>query len=62
MSKPTTAVKSRYNAKVYDVISFRIPKEMSAAFRAHCTKRGIPQAQVLKLAITDFINEEEGPK
>ena len=32
-TKTSTAVKARYNEKVYDVISARVPKELAGAFR-----------------------------
>lgn len=53
----STAVKRRYNEKVYDVVSVRVPKEMAAAFRAKCTELGVPQAQVIKAAIERFLAE-----
>ena len=31
-TKTSTAVKARYNEKVYDVISARVPKELAGAF------------------------------
>ena len=52
----STAVKARYNAKAYDPITVRIPKEQAAAFKAKCLERGIPQAQILKKAIEEFLN------
>ena len=52
----STAVKARYNSKVYDPITVRIPKEQAAAFKAKCTELGIPQAQILKKAIDEFLN------
>ena len=39
-TKTSTAVKTRYNEKVYDVISARVPKELAAAFREKCTAEG----------------------
>lgn len=53
----STAVKQRYNEKVYDNIAVRIPKEMAAAFKAKCLEKGIPQAQVIKKAIEQFLSE-----
>ena len=47
----STAVKQRYN------IAVRIPKEMAAAFKAKCLEKGIPQAQVIKKAIEQFLSE-----
>ena len=32
-TKTSTAVKTRYNEKVYDNISARVPKELAAAFK-----------------------------
>lgn len=53
----STEVKARYNKKAYDTISIRVPKELSAAFKEKCTKENIPQAQVIKKAIEDFLNK-----
>lgn len=53
----STAVKQRYNEKVYDNIAVRVPKEMAAAFKAKCLEKGIPQAQVIKKAIEQFLSE-----
>lgn len=52
----STEVKARYNKKVYDVISIRIPKEMAEAFKTKCADEGVPQAQVIKQAIEKFLN------
>ena len=54
-TKTSTAVKRRYNEKVYDVISVRVPKELAAAFREKCVAEGIPQAQLIKAAIEIFL-------
>ena len=53
----STAVKQRYNEKVYDNIAVRVPKEMAAAFKAKCLEQGIPQALVIKKAIEQFLSE-----
>ena len=53
----STAVKQRYNEKVYDNIAVRVHKEMAAAFKAKCLEKGIPQAQVIKKAIEQFLSE-----
>lgn len=55
-TKTSTAVKQRYNEKVYDVISVRIPKEAAAAFREKCSAEGVPQAQIIKKAIEEFLS------
>ncbi len=54
-TKTSTAVKARYNEKVYDVISARVPKELAGAFREKCAVEGVPQAQIIKKAIENFL-------
>ena len=56
-TKTSSAVKQRYNEKVYDNISVRVPKEMAAAFKGKCAAEGIPQAQIIKKAIEAFLAE-----
>ena len=56
MTQTSTAVKTRYNETVSDVMSARVPKELAAAFREKCTAEGIPQAQIIKKAIEDFLS------
>lgn len=58
-TKTSTAVKARYNSKTYDVISVRIPKEMAAEFKQKCAETGAVQAQIIKKAITDFLEENK---
>lgn len=53
----STAVKSRYNKKAYDVISARVPKELAAAFKEKCAAENIPQAQIIKKAIEEFLEK-----
>jgi predicted DNA binding CopG/RHH family protein len=57
--KTTTSseVKQRYNEKVYDVISARVPKEIAAAFKEKCAAEGVPQAQIIKKAIEEFLSK-----
>ena len=40
MSKTSTAVKNRWNAKAYDAINLRIPKGRKADFEAFARERG----------------------
>lgn len=54
-TKTSSAVKQRYNEKVYDNISARVPKDLAAAFKKKCVEEGIPQAQIIKQAIEDFL-------
>lgn len=55
-TKTSTAVKARYNAKVYDIISARVPKDLATAFREKCAAEGVPQAQIIKKAIEEFLS------
>ncbi|MFR2916911.1 MAG: ribbon-helix-helix domain-containing protein [Acutalibacteraceae bacterium] len=50
-------MKARYNQKVYDTISVRVPKEMASAFREKCADDGIAQAQIIKQAIEQFLQQ-----
>ena len=54
-TKTSTAVKSRYNQKVYDVISIRIPKELAEKFKEKCASDGVSQAGIIKQAIEKYI-------
>lgn len=56
-TKTSTEVKSRYNQKTYDVIAVRVPKELSEAFKAKCTAVGISQAQIIKEAMKQFLQQ-----
>ena len=56
-SRTSTEVKTRYNSRVYDVISVRVPKEMAAAFKQKCSEANISQAQIIKTAISNFLSE-----
>ena len=56
-TKTSTEVKTRYNQKTYDVIAVRVPKEMAEAFKAKCTAEDITQAQIIKRAIEDFLQQ-----
>ena len=54
----STAVKRRYNNKVYSQIKFELPKELVANFKAKCAEREISQASVVRAAIEQFLAEE----
>ena len=58
-TRTSTEVKRRYNEKVYSQISVSVPKETAAAFKEKCAAEGIPQAQVIKKAIAEFLGEKE---
>lgn len=56
-TKTSSAVKNRYNNRVYGSIIVRIPKEMAEAFKEKCAVAGTAQAQVIKKAIEQFLAE-----
>jgi len=56
-TKTSSAVKQRYNEKVYSVVSTRVPKDLAASFREKCEQEGISQAQIIKSAMEDFIKK-----
>ena len=58
-TKTSSAVKNRYNAKVYDRITACVPKELAEAFKAKCAAEGISQAQIIKKAIEGFLKNTD---
>lgn len=54
-TKTSSEVKSRYNKKVYDSVSIRVPKDLAEQFKIKCSEQGVSQAQVLKKAMENFI-------
>lgn len=56
-TRTSTEVKRRYNEKTYTLISASVPKETATAFKAKCAAEGIPQAQIIKKAIEDFLSQ-----
>ncbi|MDD6301299.1 MAG: hypothetical protein PUA58_06160 [Ruminococcus sp.] len=58
----SSAVKNRYNAKMYDRITACIPKELSAEFKEKCAAEGVPQARIIKKAIEDFLKNTDENK
>lgn len=56
-TKTSTEVKRRYNEKVYTRLVVNVPKDTAAAFKAKCIEKGIPQAQIFKAAISQFLEE-----
>lgn len=55
-TKTSTAVKQRYNEKTYTRVVACIPKATAAAFKEKCAADGISQAQIIKKAIDEFLN------
>ena len=56
-TKTSTAVKRRYNNKVYSQIKVELQKELVAEFKAKCAETGISQASVFRKAMEEFIEE-----
>ena len=58
--KPRTssAVKQKYNAKTYDVIAIRVPKNLAAAFKEKCAAEGLSQAGIIKAAIEEYLAKQ----
>lgn len=56
-TKTSSAVKNRYNSRVYGSIIVRVPKDMAEAFKEKCATTGIPQAQIIKKAIEQFLED-----
>ena len=54
-TKTSSAVKQRYNDKVYSPISVKLPKDLVAAFKEKCIVEDISQARVIKEAIEAFL-------
>lgn len=59
MGKTSSAVKRRYNDKVYSTVRAAVPKQLAEDFRRRCAETGIPQAQVIKDAIIRFLADDE---
>ena len=57
MGKTSSEVKERYNSKVYDKITVRLPKELVSAFKAKCAAEGTSQAQIIREAIEAYLNK-----
>lgn len=55
-TKTSSAVKDRYNKKVYDSISIRVPKELAEQFRNKCAENNESQAKIIKAAIENYLN------
>ena len=56
-TKTSTAVKRRYNNKVYSQIRFELSKELVANFKAKCAERGVSQASVIREAMEKFLED-----
>lgn len=56
-TKTSSAVKQRYNQKTYGAVTAYVPKELAAAFKEKCAAENIPQAQIIKKAIEEFLEK-----
>ena len=52
----SSAVKRKYNNKMYSQIKVELPKELVAEFKDRCKSNGVSQASVIKAAIEQYIN------
>lgn len=59
-TKTSSAVKRRYNNKVYSRIVAELPKDLVADFKEKCRAEGISQASVFRAAMEQFLDENEG--
>lgn len=55
----SSAVKRKYNSKVYARVSVELPKELVAEFKALCKENGESQASIVKKAIEQYIAERK---
>ena len=51
----SSAVKMRYNRKTYEDVRAALPKELARDFKKKCKADGVPQAQVIKRAVEEFL-------
>lgn len=58
-STTSSAVKRRYNDKVYSVVKAELPKDLVSEFKELCKAKGVSQASVIKSALEKFINENK---
>lgn len=56
-TKTSSAVKNRYNAKMYSRVVVMLPKAKVAAFKEKCKATGTTQAQIVRDAVDKFLNE-----
>ena len=56
-TKTSSAVKNRYNAKVYGTIKIMVDKALVERFKEKCKADGVSQAQVLKKAMEEYLAE-----
>lgn len=55
MGKTSYSVWKRYQDKVSTQLAVRVPKDLADAFKTKCAEMGISQAQVIKTALQNFL-------
>lgn len=58
MGKTSTAVKNRYNAKVYERIVLDVPKGAKAVWKEHAEKKGKSLTQFVRECVENEIKKE----
>lgn len=60
MGKTSSQVKDRYNAKVYDAITFRVPKGEKETIKAHAERMGESLNGFIQRSITEAMERDKG--
>ena len=60
MGKTSSQVKDRYNAKVYDAITFRVPKGEKETIKAHAERQGESLNVFIQRSITEAMERDKG--
>lgn len=55
----SSAVKRKYNNKVYSTVQVQLPKELVAEFKELCKVKGVSQASIIREALGKFIVENK---
>jgi predicted DNA-binding protein len=59
MSKKQTQWSKNFNSKTYKMLSVRLPIRLVDDFKTECQKRSVPQAQVIRRAVEEFLETVE---
>lgn len=51
--------KNQFNKDNYKVLAVRLPIRLVDDFKAECIKRSVPQAQVIRRAVEEFLETVE---
>lgn len=60
MGKTSSAVKQKYNNKVYSQINIRLPKELVRSWEERLQKDNISKAEFLRGAINKYLKNNAG--